>query len=289
MTAPDCPFITLRSGDWEVLVADPRPNPFALGGRYVHGGYIHRVRRGERVLTGRAKAEWNPFDGEGMPEVFEHDIGFTQAAIGETYLRLGAGRQVRDGMRPKGLHAIDVAVRWELAESSDAHCVMRCRDAIARDGAEIAYELTRTVRVRADGLDSTTTLALRTPWNHPLNWFPHAFWAHSRADATAYRLPDHATATGMVERDAEGWWRVRPRRPIGGLGIAKGVWGHVGPVDCRLDDALGGGAVRMTPSYPWDHVVLWASPMSTSAEPILARMWPRDDAATWSVAYTWIG
>lgn len=288
-TGPDLPLILLRRGPWTVEIADPRPAPLALGARYVHGGYIHGILRDGRRLTGRAREDWHPFDGEGAPETFEHDLAYAYAEVGDSFLRIGAGRVVRDDGPPRRpLHGLDLGLVWELVEQSETHVVMRTRDAIWRRGHEFAYELTRTVRLREDGLDSATTLALRTPWNHPLSWFPHAFWAQTALDATGYTLPAAATPTGSVEKDGDGFWRIRNRWGHGGIAVATGLWGHTGAIDCRLDPALGGGTVRMALDRPWDHVVLWASRRATSAEPQLARMWPRQDSASWTMAYTWL-
>ena len=84
--------ILLRQGPWTIEIADPRPAPLELGARYVHGGYIHGILRDGRRLTGRAKPQWNPIDGEGAPEVFEPDLAFAYAEEGDSYLRIGAGR-----------------------------------------------------------------------------------------------------------------------------------------------------------------------------------------------------
>ena len=56
---------------------DPRPNPYALGARYVHGGYVQALWNGERCLTACPQLPWNPFDGAGMPETFETDFALT--------------------------------------------------------------------------------------------------------------------------------------------------------------------------------------------------------------------
>ena len=287
-TGPDLPLILLRQGPWTIEIADPRPAPLELGARYVHGGYIHGILRDGRRLTGRAKPQWNPIDGEGAPEVFELDLAFAYAEEGDSYLRIGAGRVLRDGGPRRFAPRLDLGLTWEVVEQGQAHLVMRTRDAIWRRGHEFAYELTRTVRLRDDGLDSITTLALRTPWNHPLSWFPHAFWAQTALDATGYTLPDAAIATGSAVKDPDGFWRLRTRSGIGGSAVVTGLWGHCGAIDCRLDPALGGGTVRMAIDRPWDHLVLWASPSATSAEPQLARMWPRQDTASWTMSYTWL-
>src|SRR5687767_10422095 len=82
-TGPDLPLILLRRGPWVVEIADPRPNPLALGARYVHGCYIHGILCDGRRLTSRADVPWNAYDGEGAPEVFEHDLAFAYAEEGD--------------------------------------------------------------------------------------------------------------------------------------------------------------------------------------------------------------
>ena len=67
----DLPVWTLECGRWRAEVFDPRPDPAALGARYVHGGYVRALWRGDCLLTARASEQWDPYVGQGLPDVFE--------------------------------------------------------------------------------------------------------------------------------------------------------------------------------------------------------------------------
>ena len=285
---PDLPRFDLRRGLWRAEVIDPRPNPFALGARYVHGGYVHRLCRGERCLTGMASPRWNPFDGSGAPETFETDFGATHTDNGDTYLRIGAGRVLNQSGVRRHLYLPDLPVHWQLIDRGEDWLTMRCHDTILRQGGMFGYHLERTLRLHDDGLESHTTLMLTCPWNHPVSWFPHPFFAQNAVDETAYRLPASASLVGQLSCGDDGLARLALGKGWGASGQAHAVWGHRGTIDCHLSPARGGGVVRMEISWPWDHVVVWASRFASSVEPQLGRIWPRREQASWSVRYRWL-
>ena len=288
---PDLPHFALRRGPWRAVVHDPRPDPFALGARYVHGGYVHALWRGERCLTTCAILPWRARHGGGLPETFETDFAAAHTAIGDTYIRIGAGRLIRDHSSPRSVSVrLDLPLAWELVGRGEDWLTMRCRDEILGGGDPFAYELERTVRLHDDGLESLNTLLLDSPWNHPMSWYPHPFWAHDGTAQTRYRLPESAALVGWLSRDENGLVHVDPGgRKDGASGQARGVWGHRGNIDCHLSPSRGGGIMRLELDKPWDHVVVWASSNAASAEPQLARIWPRHERAGWSLRYRWIG
>lgn len=293
MPGPDLPVLVLKCGPWRAEVLDPRADPLRLGARYMHGGYVHALDHDGRRLTGRAKAAWNSFDGEGLPESFELPFAHAACAEGEEYLRLGAGRCIRRGPAPRMPDEPLVrGVAWQVLEHGTRVLRMRCRDGIVRDGWEHAYQLERLLVLRGDGLDSRTTLTLRHRWTHPVQWFPHPFWAQDAGDGVGFALPPGAEPRRArsrwlagVERDASGRWRFPTR---GGLTWVDGLWGGDGAVVCHLPARRGGGALAMTCDRPWNHLVLWASPSAASAEPQLGRIWPDGETAGWTLRYRWL-
>lgn len=284
---PDLPRLDLRRGAWRAEVHDPRPDPFALGARYVHGGYVHRLWRGERCLTGMARKQWNAFDGGGLPETFETDLGAAHTSDGDTFLRIGAGRLIRRGGPRRIMHLADLAVHWQLVDRGADWLTMRCEDRIQRVGGLMGYELERTVRLHDDGLESITTLRVLCGWNHPVSWFPHPFWAQESVSQTAYRLPEGAELEGQLTLGDDGLIRL-PDAHFAASGLVHGVWGHRGHIDCHLSQPLGGGVVRMETTWPWDHIVVWASRHGSSIEPQLGRIWPRREQRSWSLRYRWV-
>ncbi len=258
--------LTLRQGAHRVEVFDPRPDPLALGARYVHGGYVAAWWHGERCLTTRPKPEWDPYAGQGLPEVFEYPLGRDAAKIGEEFLRIGAGRLRKDtGHWPQAGGIPSTPVTWELTEQTGNALTMRCRDNLG----EFGYELTRTVALHDDGLESRTALQVECPWSHPIYWFAHPFFAHRDGTQTKLHLPGDAQASYRLTED-------------GGFGAVTGVWGSSAPLLLDLD---GGGRLQIEVSHPLDKLIVYATRQAFSVEPYLARAWHNGESATWSIRY----
>jgi hypothetical protein len=301
---PALPLIDLRHGLWRARVFDPRPDPLALGARYVHGGYVAELWRGERCLTAAPTMAWDRFHGRGMPETFEFSLGQAQVRDGEEYLRIGAGR-LRRG--PSDLRETAVrqplcgTVRWEISAQGDDHVSMRCCDRTESMDWIFGYELERELRLSESGLSSTTRLSLQLGQlgQCPLLWFPHPFFAHGRTSATAFSLPEgtkridrvlppwmRAGPVNECERGEDGRWRFTAangdgRRTFGG------IWGSRDPIIVHLDPTLGGGAMAMTCNRPLDHLVIWANDRTASPEPKLARALLDRETAEWTLDYRW--
>lgn len=279
-TDPDLPVIALVNGAWRAAVFDPRPNPNALGHRYVQGGYVASLHCGERCLTGQASEAWDPYVGRGLPEVFEWSLGTDHADGGKPWLRIGAGR---DAKGEAGEAARAFALAWDVDASRPDRLEMTTSDEYDYGPTRIGYQLRRTIRLMEDGLLSHTTLRLDVPWNVPVAWFAHPFFAQTRGDATRFSLPQGAVVLGGGEVGEEG---VRLPEE-GGLRNVVGLWGVLAPVVCHLDPALGGGRMTVAVDRPLDHAVLYASPRAASVEPQLARSWKNGEEASWSVRYRW--
>jgi hypothetical protein len=284
---PDLPRFDLRRGPWRAEVHDPRPDPLALGARYVHGGYVHALWRGERRLTSGPTKRWNTFDGAGMPETFETDLAAAHTEDGDTYLRIGAGRMIRNRAPRRPISGPDLPVRWQLVDRGEDWLTMRCQDEVRRAGRRFGYELERSIRLHDDGIESATTLQMMCGWNHPMSWFPHPFWAQDEVTETAYRLPAAGTLVGELARGDDGLVRLG-ENAWSSAGQVHGVWGHRGDIDCHLSAAHGGGVMRLELDRPWDHVVVWANRRASSVEPQLGRIWPQRERAGWTVRYRWL-
>ena len=280
------PVFTLGAGAWRAEVFDPRPDPLALGPRYCHGSYVRALWRHDRLLTGRARPDWIPVDGEGLPEEFEVPFAFAGALDGEEFMRIGAGRQRRQGRGAADPKKLSSPVAWELIEQDGRHVRMRSADRLQQDQTVHAYELVREVRLHADGLDSVTTLTLHTPWSHPVEWFAHPFFRHSGADRTGFELPGNPQIIGPLTKGADNLWRLPPRES---LAAAVNLWGEAGPVVLHLDPELGGGRLSVQVDRPLDHLVLYCSDLVASPEGKIMRAWRDNETATWTIRYRWEG
>ena len=156
------PKLSMTNGKHHIEVFDPRTDPTFLGARYVHGGYISAWHYNDRCLTGRPNEEWNPSQGEGLPEVFECGLGWCDAKEREEFLRIGAGRLKKDGdhwMQMDGEPSS--MVEWTVAEQTRDSVVMRCRDEAVIGKTDYRYELERRINVHPDGLENRRRASLK--------------------------------------------------------------------------------------------------------------------------------
>lgn len=299
MSSPNLPLITLRHGPWQADLFDPRPAPNLLGARFVHGGWVKSLRRDGRELCGRVAAGWDAYDALGLPETFESGIGWNLVAEGEEFMRPGAGRLIRRGDDPAEEHArarLSAILDWTVQSGPD-WATFTTEDLLIRPQRNrIGYRLERTVRLREDGLVSTTTFALQAGMQRyvPLTWYTHPFFAQTTAKGTGFGLPAAAKLMpgprgffgfkphGTAARDADGLWRLEES---GSRAVFADLWGCREPSRLHLE---GGGVLEVALDAPLDHIVLWASDSGASIEPKLARTWLHGEQATWSVSYRWI-
>ena len=297
---PLLPTFTLVCGRQRVVVADPRPDPLALGARYCHGGYVLEWWHGDRLLTGGPQPHWDRFDGRGLPETFELALGWAQAREGDEVLRIGTGRlrkTDRDVREISCRAPLCGTVTWEVVEHGADRVVMRCADGIDCQDFPLRYHLERTIVLSDDGLTSSTRLELLArPVGYALvTWFAHPFFAHSRLTASSLHLPASGTPTARppggpggffgpeLIRDA-GRWRFE-KDAIGARTAIAGLWGgtHAGRI--HLDPNCGSGVVSLDLDRPLDHVVIWGNDHVISLEPKLARTWLSSESAAWTLRY----
>jgi len=283
--SPEIATLTLQHGSWRAEVFDPRPDPLALGARYVHGCYVQQLWRGDRLLTTRPSRDWKPYNGEGLPEVFERPFTWDTALDGEEYLRIGAGKLRRKG-NDWGPHGFQSApLRWTVIQHNARSLEMRCADTLQRGKQTFGYELTRALYLHDAGLDSLTSLRLHVPWNQPLIWHTHPFFAQTDSGATGFTFPGQPQVSGPLALRHDGFWHFTDSE---GVASVLNLWGERGPIICHLDPQLGGGRVGITLDRPLDHIVIYASPLAASPEPYLAHCFKDGEETSWTISYRWL-
>ncbi len=279
---PDLPTFDLVHGAWTARVFDPRPDPHALGARYVHGGYVSELRHRDRVLSARPQATWDPYVGEGLPEVFEGPLGFHACAEGEPFLRIGAGRLARHGDGwPQARGPLVGTVDW-LFEVGTNHLRASCSDRLVIAGKPYGYALVRELHLNDQGLTSRTELRLEVPWSHPVIWFAHPFFAQADGTGISQEFPATAPLPKGFSRDDEGRLHAGS---TGGFSAVTGVWGTTDPVRLHLDPRQGGGRLDLHLDRPLDKLVIYATQRAYSVEPYLARAWQDGETAAWTLDY----
>jgi hypothetical protein len=278
---------TLEGPDLAVKVLDPEADREKLGSRYCSGGYVWQVddARHGALLSGPCFPEPDPppFDGQGLPEVFETALGQDRARVGDDVWVIGVGR-VRRESATSPFHVRDNPTVVERArfsiERSTFAVTMRSHEAFS--GFELA--LARTVALDGRTLTSTTVLENVGPRDIPVRWFAHPFLPWAGPDVFGFSLetalPENpgffTNASGTVERKPSHGWEsgcyVVPRATLGGeLSVT------------QAHPAL--GSVRVRCRFPLAWLALWGNERTVSFEPFHATVLTAGAVSTWAMEY----
>jgi hypothetical protein len=278
---------SLAGNELDVTLLDPVADAKKLGSRYCSGGYVWQItdaRRGP-LLSGPCfpAAEPPPFDGQGLPEVFEIALGQERARVGDDVWVVGVGRVRRESpVRPFHVRDNPTVVEraaWRV-ERSPHGVTMRSSERFSG----YALELVREVSLRDRSLVSTTILSNGGARALPVRWFAHPFlpWA----DAECFRLsletslPENpgflVNDADFVERRAEHAWArgcyVVPRTALGGELEVTARHPLVGDVRARC-------------RFPLAWLALWGNDRTVSFEPFHATVLAQGSESHWAIEY----
>ena len=280
-------MLVLEGPDLAVKILDPDADREKLGSRYCSGGYVWQIEdaRHGALLSGPCFPDSAPppFDGQGLPEVFETALGQDRARVGDDVWVIGVGR-VRRESETSPFHVRDNPsvvehARWTV-ERSPLAVTMRSREAFS--GFELALE--RTVSLDGRTLTSTTALENLGPRVIPVRWFAHPFLPWGGPDVFGFSLettlpenPGFVTnARGAVERKTSHAWAsgcyVVPRTALGG--------------ELRVTQAHPAlGSVLVTCHFPLAWLALWGNERTVSFEPFHATVVTTGAVSTWAMEY----
>lgn len=279
-------MIFIENAELTVTLLEPARDAARLGSRYCSGGYVWQVadaKRGELLSGPCFPEEPPPFDGQGLPEVFETALGADTARVGDDVWVIGVGCVRRESpVRPFHVRDNPTVVErttWSV-EQCERSVTMRSRESFH----DFSLELARTVSLEGRTLRSTTALRNAGERALPVRWFAHPFfpWAQTECFRASLEceLPENPgfslNARGFVERRAEHDWArgcyVVPRVALGGeLAVT------------QKHPAL--GEVLVTCRFPLAWLALWGNERTVSIEPFHATVLEPGGSSTWSVEY----
>jgi hypothetical protein len=279
--------LTLEDADLTVRILEPVADEKKLGSRYCSGGYVWQVEDARHgvLFSGPCfpDPEPPPFDGQGLPEVFETALGQERANVGDDVWVIGVGRVRRESPNTP-FHVRDnptVAERatWDI-EASRKGVTMRSRGSFM--DFELALE--RAVSLEGRTLTSKTALTNLGRREIPVRWFAHPFvpWAGAECASLSLTmsLPENpgffVNERGTVERRAEHTWGrgcyVVPRAALGGeLGIV------------QKHPLL--GEIRIACRFPLAWLALWGNDRTVSFEPFHQTLLAAGATSAWSIEY----
>jgi hypothetical protein len=279
--------IELSDAGLDVSVLEPERDVLRLGARYCSGGYVWQVtdERHGALLAGPCfpEPEPPPFDGQGLPEVFEIALGQDRARVGDEVYVIGVGRVLRESaVRPFHVRDNPRVVERATWDLNVANRLLRAHSAARFDG--FAFELTRTLELRGRVLESATRLVNTGGLDIPLRWFAHPFFPWPDGDCCRLSLecalPEGAAlvenSRGFLERRTGSDWQrghyCLPRVAFGGALVVE-----------QRHRAL--GSVRVSCSFPLGQLALWGNSRTFSFEPFLLSVIPAHAEAAWAISY----
>jgi hypothetical protein len=270
-----------------VKILEPARAGARLGSRYCAGGYVWQVTDLDfgNLLSGPCfpEPEPPPFDGQGLPEVFESALGQDVARVGDDVWVIGVGRVRRESSN-EPFHVRDnptVVERAAWSVSRDDQSVsMRSHQAFS--GFEL--ELVRTLSLHGRTLTSATLLRNLGTREIPVRWFAHPFFPWPNGEwlrpSLATTLPENpgffVNARGFVERCPEhGWER-------GCYVVANTELGAELEVT-QKHPAL--GDVHVKCRFPLARLALWGNDRTVSFEPFHVTGLAPGAESAWAVEY----
>ncbi len=280
-------MLTLENQNLLVKILDPAVDANKLGSRYCSGGYVWQVMDAEQgeVLSGPCFPDPAPppFDGQGLPEVFEIALGQDRAKVGGDVWVIGVGRVRRESpvvpFHVRDNPTVVERVTWKV-EASETNATMRSHETFE----EFELELVRRVSIDGRTLTSKTSLRNRGSREIPLRWFAHPFFPWP--DAECFRsslelsLPENAgfftNAAGFVERRLEHDWTkgcyVVPKVALGGeLAVEQRHQGL--------------GRVNVSCRFPLAWLALWGNDRTVSFEPFHQTVLAPGNRSVWAMEY----
>jgi hypothetical protein len=166
--------ITLTNADLVMDLVDPRADHDQLGSRYSHSGYIRQVRLQGVPVFAMPRRPFQVFHGRGFPAEFETPVGYTDAAVGEPFLKLGVGRVVK--VAP---HAYTNWDEHPVVAPADHHVSTTAASAVFHQSSRLgdwAYDYrTQIELVAANAFVVGHTLANTGTAAWQTSWYSHAF------------------------------------------------------------------------------------------------------------------
>jgi hypothetical protein len=169
----------IKNKELSIQVIDPVEDKNLLGPRYCTGGYVFQVQdHAQRNLLSGPQfphGNFNVFDGQGAPEVFETALNQDGANIHDDVLVIGVGLVSRTSSNSP-FHVRDNPdvkefTMWQI-EQSPASITMRTKQSFIG----WALELSRTLSIRKKILKSQTTIKNIGTRVLPIRWFAHPFF-----------------------------------------------------------------------------------------------------------------
>jgi hypothetical protein len=279
--------LTLEGDGLRVSILDPVADEARLGSRYVAGGYVWQVtdERYGALLAGPAFPAENPppFDGQGLPEVFETALGADRAQVGDDVYVIGVGRVRRESaVRP--FHVRDNPTVTERSVWRVTATPSRFEAETHGAFGDYAFELQRSVGLRGRVLESSTLIHNLGVRSLPVRWFAHPFLPWPATGLGRLSLETALPARAPLIETADGTWDRRPGVDwrAGHYLLPRVTLGAELAIDAKHPSL---GDVRIACRFPLGGLAFWGNARTCSFEPFFQTIVPPAGQAGWGIDY----
>jgi hypothetical protein len=282
-------MIQIKDKELSIQVVDPVEDKNLLGPRYCTGGYIFQVHDSARgnLLSGPQfpHGNYNVFDGQGAPEVFETALNQDGANINEEVLVIGVGLvsrtssnspfHVRDNPNVKEFTV------WQI-EQGTASIAMRTKQSFMG----WALELSRTLSIRKKILKSQTTIKNIGTRVLPIRWFAHPFFPFPKdLRACMFSVPVILepnlgyvlNENGYIELKQQYDWKKGLYQKI--------AYKQTGNFKVEQTHPVLGNVLIKCDFMP-DSLAIWANNNTFSFEPFKIASVQPEQELSWSISYS---
>ena len=279
----------IKNKELSVQVIDPVEDKNLLGPRYCAGGYIFQVQDNSRgnLLGGPQFPDGNydVFDGQGAPEVFETALNQDRANVNEEVLVIGVGLvsrtssnspfHVRDNPNVKEFTV------WQIEQNLPS-ITMRTKQSFMGWELELCRELIIQKRI----LKSQTFLKNVGAKVLPIRWFAHPFFPFPK-DFRACRFsvpltfepnPGYAlNNNGYIELKQQYNWKKGLYQKI--------AYKQLGNFRVEQTHPIAGN-VHIKCDFMPDSLAIWANNNTFSFEPFKIASVQTGQELSWSIIYS---
>ncbi|MDR2578531.1 MAG: hypothetical protein LBC70_06970 [Chitinispirillales bacterium] len=281
-------MLTLRSASLSADILDPLADRGKMGSRYCTGGYIWQVydRNGRALLSGPhfPSPDPPPFDGQGMPEVFETPLGGDGGPVGGDVCVIGVGivekSSAIEPFHPRNNQLVTQPCPWKIEHGAN-WAVMTASQSFG----EKSIRLRREVRLDGSRVASITAVDNIGGTDVNLRWFPHPFFPINASTGLACGkicrpviLPENAG----YDMGADGMIRMKPNYPW-----KKGLFQVLEVPPEKLIFTIPHpvtGLVSLQTDYIVARCPIWANSQTFSFEPFIQRVVKPGGGASWAVS-----
>jgi hypothetical protein len=282
-------MFTLKNTQMSVSVLDPVSDRERLSSRYCHGGYIWQVDDHLKgpLFSGPMYPSENPdpFDGQGIPEVFETSPGYYPTTIGDQVMVIGVGLVTRtspvEPYHSRDNTSISRYCQWTIEKNDTAQVSMKTIDSFTGYG----YALIRKVSIENSVLISETELLNTGSLPLPMRWFAHPFFPVNNSGICANieslkTIPENPGfyfhADNQVAMHKTHDWKKMCYRPL------EIDWKN--PLTLSVSHPLLDTIVIKT-DFPVSWLPIWANPVTFSIEPFLMKLLKPEESSCWKMTY----